>query len=59
MTSKRPASTKRASPPKACDYTKSFLKDWERLSLSGRYDLKPLKEAMLLLLVNDTLLGPE
>jgi mRNA interferase YafQ len=59
MTSKRPASTKRASPPKACDYTNSFLKDWERLSRSGRYDLKPLKEAMLLLVVNDTLLGPE
>lgn len=40
MTSKKPASSKRASPPKACDYTKTFLKDWERLSRSGRYDLK-------------------
>jgi addiction module RelB/DinJ family antitoxin len=33
--------------PKACDYTKIFFKDWKRLSHSGRYDLKRLKEAML------------
>lgn len=59
MTSKKPASSKRASPPSACDYTKSFLKDWERLSRSGRYDLKRLKEAMLLLIANDVSLGPE
>ena len=50
MTSKKPASSKRATPPKACDYTKTFFKDWERLSHSGRYDLNRLKEAMLLLI---------
>ena len=59
MTSKKPASRKRAAPPRACDYTKTFLKDWERLSRSGRYDLKRLKEAMLLLIANDAPLGPE
>jgi len=59
MTSKKPASSKRAAPPRACDYTKTFLKDWERLSRSGRYDLKRLKEAMLLLIANDAPLGPE
>ena len=59
MTSKKPASSKRAAPPRACDYTKTFLKDWERLSRSGRYDLKRLKEAMLLLIGNDAPLGPE
>lgn len=59
MTSKKPASSKRASPPKACDYTKAFLKDWEWLSRSGRYDLKRLKEAMMLLIANDSPLGPE
>lgn len=32
---------------------KAFLKDWERLSRSGRYDLKRLKEAMLLRTVSD------
>ena len=50
MTSKKPAASKRATPPRACDYTKTFLKDWDRLSHSGRYDLKRLKEAMLLLI---------
>jgi mRNA interferase YafQ len=41
------------------DYTKSFLKDWERLSRSGRYDMKRLKEVMLLLIANEAPLGPE
>ena len=59
MTLKKPASSKRAAPPRACDYTKTFLKDWERLSRSGRYDLKRLKEAMLLLIAGDAPLGPE
>jgi mRNA interferase YafQ len=59
MTSKNPAGSKRAAPPRTCDYTKAFLKDWERLSRSGRYDLKRLKKAMLLLIANDAPLGPE
>ncbi len=46
-------------PPRACDYTRAFLKDWESLSRSGRYDLKRLKEAMLLLIANDAPLGHE
>lgn len=59
MTLKRTAASKRASLPRAADYTKSFLKDWERLSRSGRYDRNRLKEAMLLLVANDAPLGPE
>jgi mRNA interferase YafQ len=59
MTSKRPASSKRAEPPRACDYTRTFFKDWERLHRSGRYDLNRLKEAMLLLIANDAPMGPE
>jgi mRNA interferase YafQ len=59
MTSKKPISSKRASLPRACDYTKIFLKDWERLSRSGRYDLERMKEAMLLLIANDAPLGLE
>lgn len=59
MTSKKPASAKRATLPRASDYTKSFLKDWEQLSRSGRYDMRRLKEAMLLLIANDGPLGPE
>ena len=46
-------------PPRASDYTKKFIKDWARLSESGRYDLKRLKEVMLMLIANETPLGPE
>lgn len=56
---KKPASSKRASLPRAVDCTKTFSKDWERLERSGRYDMKRLKEAMLLLIANDAPLGPE
>ncbi|MHB1607536.1 type II toxin-antitoxin system YafQ family toxin [Acidiferrobacter thiooxydans] len=59
MTLKKTAASKRAPLPRAADYTKSFLKDWERLSRSGRYDMNRLKEAMLLLIANDGPLGPE
>ena len=59
MTSKRTAASKRAPPPRASDYAKYFLKDWERLIRSGRYDMNRLKEAMLLLIANDAPLGAE
>ena len=59
MPSKKPAAEKRAPLPRAADFTKTFAKDWERLSRSGRYDLHRLKEAMLLLIGNDAPLGPE
>lgn len=59
MTSKKPAASKRAKLPRACDYTKHFLKDWRRLSHSGRYDMNRLKEAMALLVANDGSLPPE
>lgn len=59
MTSTKTAKVKRASLPRVSEYTKKFLKDWARLSESGRYDMKRLKEAMLMLISNDTPLGPE
>jgi mRNA interferase YafQ len=59
MTSKKSAANKRSSLPRASDYANPFLKDWERLSRSGRYDMNRLKEAMLLLIANDSPLGPE
>lgn len=59
MTLKKPASNKRASLPRASDYTKEFLKDWQRLSNSGRYNMKQLKEAMMLLTANNGPLPPE
>lgn len=57
--SKKTAKSKRAVLPRAADYARSFIKDWQRLSRSGRYDLTKLKEAMLLLVANDAPLGPE
>jgi mRNA interferase YafQ len=56
---KKTANPKRAVPPRLSNYTKVFLKDWQRLSHSGRYDMTRLKEAMLLLIANDAPLGPE
>jgi mRNA interferase YafQ len=56
---KTPASAKRAAFPRTADYTKRFVKDWDKLSRSGRYDMRQLKEAMLLLIANDAPLGPE
>lgn len=56
---KKTAASKRASLPRAADYTKIFLKDWQRLSHSGRYDMVRLKEAMISLIANDAPLGAE
>ena len=56
---KKTAASKRAVPPRAGDYAKAFLKDWQRLSHSGRFDMVRLKEAMVLLIANDAPLGPE
>ena len=59
MTSKKAPSAKRAVLPRASDRTKAFAKDWTRLSHAGRYDMKRLKEAMLLLVARDAPLGAE
>jgi mRNA interferase YafQ len=56
---KKTAASKRATPPRSADYAKAFLKDWQRLSQAGRYDMKQLKTAMLLLIANDAPLAPE
>ncbi len=52
-------SAKRAQHPRACDFARAFTKDWERLTRSGRYDMRRLKDAVLLLVANDAPLGPE
>ena len=59
MASTKAASGKRATLPRPSDRTKAFVKDWTRLSHSGRYDMRRLKEAMILLIANDAPLGPE
>ncbi len=59
MTSKKAPSGKRAALPRPSDRTKAFAIDWTRLTHSGRYDMRRLKEAMILLVANDAPLGPE
>jgi mRNA interferase YafQ len=59
MNSKKTADSKRTKPPLAVDYSKAFLKDWEDLSRSGRYDMKRLKSVMMALVSNDATLGAE
>jgi mRNA interferase YafQ len=54
-----PSSDKRTGLPRSSDFTKAFRKDWDRLSRSGRFKLKLLKEVILLLIANDAPLGPE
>lgn len=57
---KNPApASKRTNPPKAASYTRTFRKDWDRLSRTGRFDMRKLKQVMLLLIGNDAPLGPE
>ena len=59
MTSKIPPSSKRSALPRTSDYTKTFIKDWERLTRSGRFNMNRLKEVMLLLIAKNDPLGPE
>lgn len=59
MTSKKKPAEKRAKLPLASDYTKQFLKDWKRLSETARYDMRRLKDVMMLLIANDAPLGAE
>ena len=56
---KRTAASKRAGLPRAADYSRAFLKDWQRLSHAGRYDLQRLKQVMMMLIANESPLGIE
>lgn len=49
----KPPASKRAPLPRTSDHAKAFIKDWERLSRTGRYDMRQLREAMLLLIANE------
>ena len=55
----RLSGSKRANLPRRADLAKSFVKDWQALSRSGRYDMARMKAVMLLLVANDAPLGPE
>jgi len=59
MTLKKTTADKRAALPRRSDWGRGFGADWERLSRSGRHDMRLLKAAMVLLIANDGPLGPE
>ena len=59
MNLKSGASKKRAKPVRDSQKTRQFIKDWDVLAASGRYNLNHLKEAMLLLISADEPLGAE
>lgn len=56
---KKSADDKRAGVPRDVKKSDDFLKDWERLSHSGKHDMHRLKEVMTLLFQNDAPLPPE
>jgi mRNA interferase YafQ len=55
MTSIKTPAQKRTNPPLRSERTKSFDKDWTRLTHSGRYDMNALKFCMLLIIADDGL----
>jgi mRNA interferase YafQ len=59
MPSTKKPGSKRTNPPRPADYSRQFLKDWQRLTHSGRYNMRQMKEVMLLLIANDGPLGAE
>lgn len=50
---KKPAKAKRAPLPRRSDHTKQFDKDWEKLTHSGKQDMRRLRDAMMLLIANE------
>ena len=53
------AASERARLPRRADYSRRFLKDWKRLSRSGKFDMTRLKTVMIHLVANEGPLGPE
>jgi mRNA interferase YafQ len=49
---------RRASLPRASDYTKQFRKDWDRYNKAGKVDMSRAIELMTLIILK-TPLGPE
>ncbi len=59
MSSKKTPKEKRAKLPRDVVHSKGFTSDWDRLTVSGRYDMNLLKKAMLLLVAADAPLPAE
>jgi len=59
MTLKKTPKSKRTNFPRDSGRSKQFIKDWEDLSSSGRYDMNELKVVMMLLIENSAPLPAE
>ena len=61
MTPKKKTSVRKRTPfPREVLYTTSgFVKDWEKLTQSGKHDMHLVKEAISLLMMNDGALSAE
>jgi len=40
---RKPDKSKRVNRPLACDFTKAFKKDWERMPRSGRFNMAQIR----------------
>ena len=56
---KSSSDSKRAVFPREFRKSRHFVRDWERLSCSGRYNMHMLKEVMVLLIANSAPLSAE
>ena len=56
---KKTAESKRANLPRAVSYADKFVKNWKKVSHSGKHDMHLLREAMTLLFENDAPLPHE
>ena len=54
MPSDKAPSSKRSSLPRQSSYAKSFGKHYERYTRAGRFDMRRVKELILLLIANDS-----
>jgi mRNA interferase YafQ len=55
----KPPNNKRVKMPRSADFERGFIKDWDRLSRTGRFNMRQLKEAMILLIANHEPLSAE
>lgn len=56
---KKPSESKRVPFPREVSFSDKFVKNWKKISRSGKHDMHVLKEAMTLLFANDAPLPPE
>ena len=59
MASRKKPEQRRANLPRRSDYTKTFVKAWDRLNKAGKLDMSRIKEVMALIVANDGPLGAE